>query len=105
MIFPACRRHGEASSRRRVYQRGGWKDNQAIAATAWQSLAGFLFAAFSSREPVSIPHQVRDRLSLENALNRRHFPFDQLAFNRPRSYIGLKGLNAGHDDDDRRNQG
>jgi hypothetical protein len=27
-----------------------------------------LFDAFSSREPASIPHQVRDRLSLENAL-------------------------------------
>src|SRR5476649_1646985 len=27
-----------------------------------------LFDAFSSREPVSTPHQVRDRLSLENAL-------------------------------------
>jgi hypothetical protein len=63
------------------------------------------FDAFSSREPVSIPHQVRDRLSLENALNQRHFPLDELAFDRPRSYIGFTGLNAGHDDDDRRNQG
>jgi hypothetical protein len=30
--------------------------------------SAFLFDAFSSREPVSIPDQVRDRLSLENAL-------------------------------------
>jgi hypothetical protein len=30
--------------------------------------SGFLFDAFSSREPVSIPHQVRGRLSLENAM-------------------------------------
>src|ERR1700730_17052873 len=29
-----------------------------------------LFDAFSSREPVSTPHQVRGRLSLENALQR-----------------------------------
>jgi hypothetical protein len=28
----------------------------------------FLFYAFSSREPASIPDQVADRLSLENAL-------------------------------------
>jgi hypothetical protein len=27
----------------------------------------FYFDAFSSREPVSTPHQVRGRLSLENA--------------------------------------
>ena len=31
----------------------------------------FLFDAFSSREPVSTPHQVRGRLSLENALRTR----------------------------------
>src|SRR5580692_314495 len=31
-----------------------------------------LFDAFSSREPVPTPHQVRSRLSLENALGRRH---------------------------------
>jgi hypothetical protein len=29
-----------------------------------------LFDAFSSREPVSTPHQVRGRLSLENAINQ-----------------------------------
>src|SRR5262249_51954908 len=32
------------------------------------SYSSFCFDAFSSREPVSIPDQVRDRLSLENAL-------------------------------------
>src|SRR6516225_5460415 len=31
----------------------------------------FCFDAFSSREPVPIPDQVRDRLSLENALRAR----------------------------------
>jgi hypothetical protein len=37
-----------------------------------------LFDAFSSREPVATPDQVRGGLSLENALantNRRHLPF------------------------------
>jgi hypothetical protein len=33
-----------------------------------------LFDAFSSREPVSTPHQVRGRLSLENALGSFTFP-------------------------------
>jgi hypothetical protein len=31
MIFPACRRHGEASSRRQVYQRDEGNDNRSIA--------------------------------------------------------------------------
>src|SRR5260370_39190457 len=31
----------------------------------------FIFDAFSSREPATTPHQVRGRLSLENALERR----------------------------------
>jgi hypothetical protein len=33
-----------------------------------------LFDAFSSREPVSTPHQVRGRLSLEDALGSFTFP-------------------------------
>jgi hypothetical protein len=32
----------------------------------------YCFDAFSSREPVSIPDRVRNGLSLENALLRRH---------------------------------
>jgi hypothetical protein len=32
--------------------------------------SSFYFDAFSSREPVPIPDQVRDRLSLENALGQ-----------------------------------
>jgi hypothetical protein len=37
------RRHGQASSRRRVYQRSGGKDNRPIAAPAWQNQAAILY--------------------------------------------------------------
>src|SRR5258708_88598 len=40
----------------------------APAITTDDRLNGFLFDAFSSREPVPTPDQVRGRLSLENAL-------------------------------------
>jgi hypothetical protein len=37
--------------------------------------SGFYFDAFSLREPVSTPDQVRGRLSLENALFKENCPW------------------------------
>jgi hypothetical protein len=43
MIFPACRRHGEASSRRQVYQRDEGNDNRSIAV---QQMPNAIFRPF-----------------------------------------------------------
>src|SRR5258705_11500569 len=76
MIVSAARLHERASSRRRVYRRGGGNDNRPVQRLARafsvpiESERGSIscFYAFSSRETVSTPHQMRGRLSLENAL-------------------------------------
>src|SRR5713101_1766482 len=63
MIVSAARLHGRASSRRRVYRRGGGNDNQSVRdEPRSRSDQGsiFIFDAFSSREPVPT--------SLENAM-------------------------------------
>src|ERR1700748_1046905 len=61
----------------------------------------FLFDAFSSREPVSMPDQARDRLSLENAMPK---PFATLDFRRARGDVGARLKGTGLAGSTRRNR-
>jgi hypothetical protein len=65
----------------------------------WNAGSISYFDAFFFTRTGIHPDQVRGRLSLENALNQRHFSFGHIAFDRPRPYIWPRGLNVGHDDD------
>src|SRR5256885_12524981 len=68
MIVSAARFHGRASSRRRVYRRGGGNDNRPIVTSARGPAKPdreFVFDAFSSEIVMILPNDPRSHLSAQ----------------------------------------